>query len=83
MIHFEDGKFFAPAIKTVFPLLFEQSKNGLPEVIHFYAFNFRRPLVNNANAVNDVVGALQLTGAITDRYNEDVDQDGITKVKNS
>ena len=37
--------------------------------------------MNNTNAANNVVGALQLTVAITDWYYEDVDQDGITKLK--
>ena len=37
--------------------------------------------MNNANAVNNVVGVSQLTGAVTDGCGEDVDQDGITKVK--
>ena len=37
--------------------------------------------MNNANAANNVVGALQLTGDITDGYDEDDEKDGITKVK--
>ena len=49
--------------------MFEQSKNCLPEGIKFDAWNFRRPPVNNDNSVNIVVGALQLTGAITDGCN--------------
>ena len=37
--------------------------------------------MNNANAANNFVGALQLTGDITDGYDEDDEKDGITKVK--
>ena len=37
--------------------------------------------MNNANAANNIVDALQLTGAINDGYNENFDQDGITKAK--
>ena len=37
--------------------------------------------MNNANAANNVEGALRLAGDITDRCDKDVDQDGITKVK--
>ena len=37
--------------------------------------------MNNANAVNNVVGDLQITRAITDGCNKDFDQDLITKVK--
>ena len=37
--------------------------------------------MNNANVVNNIVGALQLTGSIIDRCDEDVYQDGISKVK--
>ena len=37
--------------------------------------------MNDANMANNVVGALQLTGDISDGCNKDVDQDGITKVK--
>ena len=81
MIDLGNGKLISPAIETVVPLMFEQSKKGLPEGIKFYACNFRSPPVNNVNAVNNVVGALQLAGAITDGFNKDVEQDGITKVK--
>ena len=56
-------------------------KNGLPEGVNFDACDFWRPPMNNVNAANNVVGALQFTVAITDGYDEDVDQDGITKVK--
>ena len=76
-----NGKLIAPAIETVFPLMFEQSKNGLPEGLKFDACNFRRPPTNNTNAATNVIGALQLTGDITDVCDEDFEQDGITKVK--
>ena len=67
MIDIRHGKSIAPAIETVFPLMFEQSKNGLPEGVNFDACNFQRPSTDNMNAVNNIVGALQFTGAITDR----------------
>ena len=81
MINFVNGKLIAPAIETVFPLMFEQLKNGLPEGVKFEACNFRRPPMNNENEVSNVLGALQLTEVITDRFNEDVEQDGIIKAK--
>ena len=81
MIDIGNGKLIAPAIETVFPLMYEQSKNGLPEGIKFDACNFRRPPVNDVNAVNNVVGSLQLTRAMTDGCDEDFEQDCITKVK--
>ena len=31
MINLVNGKLIAPAIETLFPLMFEQSKNALPE----------------------------------------------------
>ena len=37
--------------------------------------------MNNVNVSNNFVGALQLTGAITDGCNKDAEQDVITKVK--
>ena len=70
MIHLRNGKFFAHTIEMVFPLMFEQSKIGLPEGIKCDACNFRRPLVNNTNAVKNVVDDLKLIRAITDRCNE-------------
>ena len=81
MIDIGNGKLIAPTIETVFPLMFEQSKNGLPEGVNFDTCGFRSPPINNANASNNVVGALQLTGAIVDGCKKDVEQDGITKVK--
>ena len=37
--------------------------------------------MNNKNASNNVVGALQINRAITDGCDEDVEHDGNTKVK--
>ena len=37
--------------------------------------------MNNMNASNNIVGALNLTGDITDGCGEDIEQDVITKVK--
>ena len=65
----------------MFPLMFEQSKNGPLGGVKFDACNFRRPLMNNANADKNVVGDLKLTGDITDGCNKDIDQYGINKVK--
>ena len=49
MIDIVNGKLIAPSIETVFPLMFEQSKNGLPEGVKFDACNLRRPPMNNKN----------------------------------
>ena len=65
------GKLIAPEIETVFPLMFEQSKNGLPEGENFDACYFQSPPMSNANAAKNVVGALQLTGAITGVWDKD------------
>ena len=61
MVDIGNWKLVAPAIEMVFPLMFEQLKNGLPEGLKFYACNFWRPPINNSNDVKSVVGALQLT----------------------
>ena len=37
--------------------------------------------MNNMNSATNVVVDLQLTGAITDGFYQDVDKDGINKVK--
>ena len=81
MIDLGNSKSIAPAIETVFPLMFEQSKNVLPEGIKFDACDFWRPPMNKVNAANNVVGDLLLTRYITDGCNEDVEQDGSIKVK--
>ena len=81
MIDILNRKLISLAIETVFPLMFDQSKNGLPEGTKFDDCDFRRPPMNNANATKNVVGALQLTGAITYGCDKDFEQDGITKVK--
>ena len=81
MLDLGNYRLIAPAIEMAFPLIFEQSKNGLPEGVKFDACDFRSPPMNNVNTDGNVVGALQLTGAITDGCDEDVYQDGITKLK--
>ena len=81
MIDIGNGKSIAPAIETVFPLMFEQLKNGLPEGVNFDACNFWHPPMNKTNAVNNILDALQFTGAITDGREKDIEQDGIAKVK--
>ena len=81
MINLRNGKWIAPEIETVFPLIFEESKNGLPEVIKLDACNLLRPPINNKNKVKTVVGALQPTEAITDECNKYFEHDGITRVK--
>ena len=81
MIGYGNGKLISPAIEMVFSLMFEQSENGLPEGIKFDACIFRRPPMNHMNEVKKCVGALQLTVAITDGCDDNVEQDGITKVE--
>ena len=68
MLDLGNYRLIAPAIEMAFPLIFEQSKNGLPEGVKFDACDFRSPPMNNVNTDDNVVGALQLTGAITDGF---------------
>ena len=58
MINLGNGELIAPAIETVFRIMFQHSKNGLPEDVKFDACNFRHPPKNNVNAVNNVGGDL-------------------------
>ena len=81
MIDLGNGELIAPAIEMVFPLMFEQSKNGLPEGVKFDTCDFWRPKMNNVNTSKNFVGALKLNGAITDGCGEDFEQDDNTKVK--
>ena len=81
MINPRNEKIFAPEIQTVFPLMFEQSENGLTEGVKFDACDFWRPPMNNANAANVFVGTLKLTGAFNNIYDKNDDQDIITEVK--
>ena len=81
MIEIGNWELISPAIETMFPLMFEHSKKDIPEGVKFDACNSQFPPMNNTNAANNIVGALKLTGAITDRCNKDVEQDGSTKVE--
>ena len=80
MIDIGNGKLIAPEFETVFPIMFEQSKNGLLEGIIFMLAIYGVHQWITQNPVNNFVGDLQLAGAISDRCDDDVDQYGTIKV---